>query len=105
MSFAQELARRSAAHAAGNTAAGGPMARSLAAPSAHPCGTSGTAPRITKSAGFAAMMRATNSGSSGSCTTQYVNSVRRSVQQAIVVEKVPLASPAEQLPKLELREL
>src|SRR5262249_24067144 len=38
---------------------------------------------------------------------QYVNSVRRSVRQgeAIVVEKVQLASPAPQLPNLELREL
>jgi RNA polymerase sigma-70 factor, ECF subfamily len=38
---------------------------------------------------------------------QYVNSVRRSVKQgmAIVVEKVPLASPPQQLPNLELHEL
>jgi RNA polymerase sigma-70 factor, ECF subfamily len=38
---------------------------------------------------------------------QYVNSVRRSVRQreVIVVEKVTLASPARQLPTLELREL
>jgi RNA polymerase sigma-70 factor (ECF subfamily) len=38
---------------------------------------------------------------------QYVNSVRRSVRQGeqIVVEKVQLASPAPQLPNLELREL
>ena len=38
---------------------------------------------------------------------QYVNSVRRSVTQGqtIVVEKVQLASPAPQLPNLELREL
>jgi RNA polymerase sigma-70 factor, ECF subfamily len=38
---------------------------------------------------------------------QYVNSVRRGVRQGeqIVVEKVQLASPAPQLPNLELREL
>ena len=38
---------------------------------------------------------------------QYVNSVRRSVRQrdTIVVEKLPLASPAPQLPNLELRDL
>src|SRR5690348_12602385 len=38
---------------------------------------------------------------------QYVNSVRRSVRQGeqIVVEKVQLASPAPQLPNIELREL
>lgn len=38
---------------------------------------------------------------------QYVNSVRRAVRQGdkIVVEKVQLASPAPQLPSLELREL
>jgi RNA polymerase sigma-70 factor, ECF subfamily len=38
---------------------------------------------------------------------QYVNSVRRAVRQGetIVVEKVQLASPAPQLPNLELREL
>jgi hypothetical protein len=47
---------------AGDTAAGGPIARSLAAPSPHSCGTPGTAPSITRSAGFAALMRATKSG-------------------------------------------
>jgi RNA polymerase sigma-70 factor, ECF subfamily len=38
---------------------------------------------------------------------QYVNSVRRGARQGerIVVEKVSLASPAPQLPNLELREL
>jgi RNA polymerase sigma-70 factor, ECF subfamily len=38
---------------------------------------------------------------------QYVNSVRRSMRQreAIVVEKVQVATPAPQLPNLELREL
>ncbi|HEV2551831.1 MAG TPA: sigma-70 family RNA polymerase sigma factor [Stellaceae bacterium] len=38
---------------------------------------------------------------------QYVNSIRRAVRQGrtIVVEKVHLASPAPQLPSLELREL
>jgi RNA polymerase sigma-70 factor, ECF subfamily len=38
---------------------------------------------------------------------QYVNSIRRSVRQreAFVVEKVPLTSPAPQIPNLELRDL